>query len=453
MDLAASAIMGPKLKKTDKIENTDTQNELSGSMDVNPKNKRDDEFSKDEKLDRINFRLIVGSYEHNLLCLSLVFHKGNPVFHPVFHFQAHSLSIGSIDIAQRYLVTGSKDEHIKIYDLQKRKELGELLSHQGTITKLEFSREHVNDESTSKSGKWLLSASEDGTIIIWRTKDWEIFATLKGHKGPITDFSIHGSGKVAVSVSLDYTIILWNLMTAKKAAVLKIDKKESKGQYGEFIRWCHNGDYFVVGMTSKVLLYHTETSKAVASVDFKSTLTACEVLLIEGSEWLVTGNGNGSINFFDISQGILSNTNSGDSEEVQKKEIVEPNFTLMGHSSRVKGLAFYLHQNEPQDMPLLVSISSDGNIVVWDLSADVKDQIAVYDCGERLNCVVACPENIEKASTMKRNHIKDSDAEDFTESEYETDSEEIKKFQSNQRTKKGRKEKKNKKPKVSVNLE
>ena len=444
--------MGPKLKKTEKVQNTDTQDDISDPKDGINRDKKEVEFSNDEKLDKINFRLIVGSYEHNLLCLSLVFHKGNPVFYPVFHFQAHSLSIGSIDIAQRYLVTGSKDEHIKIYDLQKRKELGELLSHLGTITKLEFSREHLGDEKTTKTGKWLLSASEDCTIIIWRTKDWEIFATLKGHKGPITDFSIHDSGKVAISVSLDYTIILWNLMTARKAAVLKIDKKESKGQYGEFIRWSHNGDYFVVGMASQVLLYHTESAKVVANIKFKSALTACEVLLIEEREWLVTGNGNGSINFFDLAQGIRSDTDS-ENKEAHKVEIVEPNFTLMGHSSRVKGLAFYLHQSLPRNTPLLVSISSDGNIVVWDLSVDVKDQIAVYNCGERLNCVVTCPESIEKASTMKRIHVKDSDAEDFTESEYETDSEEIKKFQSNQRTKKGRKEKKNKKPKVSVNLE
>ena len=67
-----------------------------------------------------------------------------------------------------------------------------------------------------KNGKWLLSGSEDGKIIIWRTKDWETFGILKGHTGKINDLAIHPSGRVAILVSQDQTIRLWNLMTAKK---------------------------------------------------------------------------------------------------------------------------------------------------------------------------------------------------------------------------------------------
>lgn len=78
---------------------------------------------------------------------------------PIFHFQAHSLSIKCLAVSRRYLVSGSNDEHIRIYDLQKRKELGTLLSHQGSITALQFSHpaSSSEDAAVSKGSKNLLT--------------------------------------------------------------------------------------------------------------------------------------------------------------------------------------------------------------------------------------------------------------------------------------------------------
>lgn len=55
--------------------------------------------------------------------------------------------------------------------MKKRKEYGSLGGHHsGDITDIKF------------HGKYMLSASEDHTINLWRTKDWEYLKTLKGHK-------------------------------------------------------------------------------------------------------------------------------------------------------------------------------------------------------------------------------------------------------------------------------
>jgi protein MAK11 len=60
---------------------------------------------------------------------------------------------------------------IRLYDLKKRKELGALAGQQqGDINAIEF------------YGKYMLSASDDGTICIWRSKDWELLKTMKGHQ-------------------------------------------------------------------------------------------------------------------------------------------------------------------------------------------------------------------------------------------------------------------------------
>ncbi|EGW35703.1 uncharacterized protein SPAPADRAFT_147233 [Spathaspora passalidarum NRRL Y-27907] len=403
----------------------------------------------------IQFRIFVGSYEHNLLCVSLILDPTGtkePVFQPIFHFQAHALSIKSIDLAKRYLVTGSNDEHIRIYDLQKRKELGHLLSHNGTITTLKFSSEGHDDptEVVDKSGKWLLSGSEDGKIIIWRTKDWETFGILKGHTARVNDLAIHPSGKVAISVSQDQTIRLWNLMTAKKAAVLKIKGRDHLGQSGEFVRWSLAGDYFVVGLLNQLLVYKTSSAKIVKKIKFSTTLMCIDILLVAGKEWLVTGLGNGAIDFYDFQEQIVSTVEEDESKVLDSKpEQLKPVFELRGHTNRIKGISFY---NE--ELPLLVSVSSDGKIVVWNLSEQVRDQVAIYDTGERLNCVVTSPESIEKMDTMKRRFtsLEDMHGEEeggVSESEYETDGEEIQRIMKGKKAKK----KKSKKTKVSVTLE
>lgn len=387
-------------------------------------------------------RIMVGSYEHNLLCLSLVLEgTKEPVFTPVFHFQAHALSIKSIDIAKRYLVTGSNDEHIRIYDLQKRKELGTLLSHQGTVTTLRFSKIGAqNSTETGKSGKWLLSGSEDGKIIIWRTKDWEILGTLKGHQGRVNDLDIHPSGRVAISVSTDKTVRLWNLMTAKKAAVLKIKGKDHLGQSGEIVRWTNSGKHFIVGLLNRIFFYELgDEAEIKHKLEFKTTLMCLEVAHIQGKEYLITGHSNGTIEFVEINK-IL--------DLKEETPSTEPEFVLRGHLNRVKGLSIYCDEIETKGIPYLVSVSSDGRIVVWDLRTEVRDQVGVYDSGERLNCVAVCGETVEKAHTMKRTH-EESEANGVSESEFETDAEEVQRVM----IEKKKRGKKKKKSKVNVTLE
>lgn len=432
--------------------------------------------STKSSLNPIQFRIFVGSYEHNLLCLSVILDPKNvkePVFQPIFHFQAHSLSIKSIDLAKRYLVTGSNDEHIRIYDLQKRKELGTLLSHQGTITALRFSREGTNTTSedadaTAESlhaGKWLLSGSEDGKIIIWRTKDWEVFATLKGHLDKINDLSIHPSGRVAISVSQDKTIRLWNLMTAKKAAVLKIKGRDHLGHSGQFVRWSSNGQFFVVGLNNLILLYKTSTAKIAKKLKFKSTLMCIEIVKFDNKEWMIIGFGDGLIGFYDFEE-IIESLEEGDGKDKDNEDAVADSnentsidavFSLRGHTNRIKDVQFY-QSVDTQDIPFLISVSSDGKVVIWNLS--IKDQVAIYDTGERLNCVVCAPEHIEKVETMKKRFADEEEGEaELDGSEYETDGEEIKTIMSGKQNKrrKSRNGKNNhnnkKKRKVKVTLE
>ena len=63
-----------------------------------------------------------------------------------------------------------------MYDVRKKKEIGLLTLHEGTINSIAFY------QSSS-----MLTASDDGTICIWDTKDWVNLKTLKGHKSVLRD--------------------------------------------------------------------------------------------------------------------------------------------------------------------------------------------------------------------------------------------------------------------------
>jgi protein MAK11 len=66
------------------------------------------------------------------------------------------------------LAIGGFKEVVKIYNLGKKIEQGELMHHDGSISALEFYKK-----------SFFISAAQDGKIIIWRVKDWSYLHALK----------------------------------------------------------------------------------------------------------------------------------------------------------------------------------------------------------------------------------------------------------------------------------
>lgn len=338
-------------------------------------------------------RIITGSYEHNVMCLALALNKTSEVFSPIFHFTAHSQSVRCLAISKRYLASGSNDEHIRVYDIQRRKELGNLIHHSGSITVLQFYR------------NWLFSAADDGRICIWKTKDWEPFAEMKGHNGPINDLSIHPSGKIAITVGKDKTLRLWNLMTAKKASILRLSAEAYQAT------WLPNGEHYVVGFDRKLEVYHK--GKLQQTIKLPSSLQRMSLIDVAGDKtYLAVSLSNGKLLFFDMQRVIESSDSENKKSEADTSDIT-PSFELTGHGTRVKSFSSL----DVAGTTLLVSISSDGKIVVWDMLA--RDQIAVYMSADRLNCCVVMPDDVE--NLLKRKRLPEEE-EQKQEQEQEVDS-------------------------------
>ncbi|CAI5779982.1 p21-activated protein kinase-interacting protein 1 isoform X1 [Podarcis lilfordi] len=246
---------------------------------------------------------------------------------PDFTHHAHTASLSAVAVNDRYVVTGSKDETIQIYDMKKKVEHGALMQHDGTVTCLEF-----------YGSSHLLSGAEDGLICIWNTKRWECLKSIKAHKGHVTSFSIHPSGKLALSVGTDKTLRTWNLVEGRSAFIKNIK------QNAHLVKWSPSGEVYVVVIANKVDIYNLETASISGTIVAEKRISSVKfltdsILAIAGDEEFVR----------------LFNCES-------QKCLCE----FKAHEKRIKEIYTF----EMEGLHILVTASSDGYLKMWSLDLE-----------------------------------------------------------------------------------
>ncbi|KAG8959750.1 hypothetical protein FRC03_007526 [Tulasnella sp. 419] len=371
------------------------------------------------------FTIIAGSYEKLLYGLQGTFPSSStstskddddlvPTLKPIFIFPAHIGCVKAVAASPhggKWLATGSADEIVKVWDLRRRKEIGGLMQHQGSITHLSFpSRSH------------LLSASEDGTLALFRARDWTLLRTFKGHKDRVNCAAVHPSGKLALSVGKDRTIRMWDFMRGKGSASVKIGKE------GELIRWSPSGSIFAVQSRSDIDIYSTKMAllcqihhpSRIQDVQFFSRPdSTLELLLVAAEDKKVS----------------VYEADSAEEEEAHYRIIAE----FVGHSNRVKALATL-----PVTLPngsttsYMSTVSSDGKILLYNLAhlppptitppspLPIIQPIASYDTkGTRLTCVAMADAEVASSIVNGQKRKRGSnDESDVSEEEASEDGEE-----------------------------
>ncbi|KAI8870299.1 WD40 repeat-like protein [Ramicandelaber brevisporus] len=326
----------------------------------------------------------VGTYERNLYGVSAKWTAESSSskdeepqrlsLEPEYIFPAHAGCIKAMATGGRFLASGSTDELIHLYDTRRRKELGTLAQHSGTITSLVF-HGTVN----------MLSASDDGEICVWRSKDWECLATLKGHKGSVNAVTIHPSGKLALSVGVDKSLRVWNLETGKQASTSRLR------QEGIAVVWSAESEttpkQYAVLMDRAVEVYDVNTASLAARIEPAKGLTRLHCLCAAA---VPSDDGKSdsaqSILLVGSEDKMLRVYDARDGKELSATKV---------HDSRLKGIAVSSIPLPPssdskQDasrgtMQVVTTISSDGFIKIWDLhhllksSTETVQPIGAYD--------------------------------------------------------------------------
>ncbi|WFD44402.1 Protein mak11 [Malassezia psittaci] len=371
-------------------------------------------------------RIVVGSYERFLYGLA-AFMQVTPeggyecVIEPQFVFPAHVASIRAVACAgdgAKWLCTGGTDETIKVWDLRRKKEVGALIGHEGTITTLCFPSRTI-----------MMSAGEDGVINMYRVRDWSLLRTLRGHTGRINSASVHPSGRIALSVGADRTIRMWDLMRGVGASSVKI------GVAADRIEWDTLGKRFAVMAGSQVMLFATDLTKLGEIEQPKRLHDICftQVKMADGQqhELLCVACETGVVNIYDLDN--MQSPTDGEQDSVPSpKEIGQ----LVGHENRVKVVPVAV---EDDTISLLATtISSDGWIRVFNMTPLTAteeflelESIASYDTKHsRLTCLSAvgfdpdstAAEVEEDTEDIDQSQILDVDHESLpSESEAEAD--------------------------------
>ncbi|MCO5556040.1 hypothetical protein L7F22_009584 [Adiantum nelumboides] len=313
------------------------------------------------------FRIITGSYERLLFGFQVKMEahgelSSQATFTPMFSFAAHTSCITAVAAAgvdSKWLATGAGDETVRVWDLRKRKEVGGLTGHGGTIHSLSF-----------PSRTYLISADSSGLINLYRTRDWALLKTLRGHTGRVNACQAHPSGKVALSVGQDGMLRMWDLMRGKGAGAVKLylgisedDLGSSKNRTKEEpldVQWSPDGSRFLVMGRTEISIYTTDMKK-LASVIVRRDDPKHKF---------------GSVAWLDTNT-ILAGTESGtvDTYRINKEALIGPIDQLIGHENRVKAIRSVRIQptSATQPLTLVVTASSDGKLRIFDCTDLVQN--------------------------------------------------------------------------------
>ena len=397
-------------------------------------------------------------------------------FADTFLFNAHASAIRCLALSppsvpdhkgqqKVFLATGSTDEQIKIYNLtahppsfravedqktlssllprpvlenSKNREVGQLTHHTSNITRLVF-------PNRSK----LLSAAEDSTIGVTRTRDWAQLHSFKcpipkvagrpsgdtavAGMGPsgVNDFAVHPSNKIMISVGKgERCMRLWNLETGKKSRVLNFDKEllieigEGRHSTGEARRivWGSSRDKegeeedeFAVGFERDVLVFGVDclprcrlmrgentkvhTFAYVKSVDGEN----------EGESVLAVATEDGRILFYKTNEFVEAEEMKGGGKEKAKESVpcarlvAQLGGKAVGITSRVKDFKVLPTRDEDGKMSwYIVAGGSDGRLRVWRVGSEdlcvgkgdkdgkqVGELMGTYETNNRITCVEA----------------------------------------------------------------
>lgn len=127
------------------------------------------------------------------------------------------------------LYSGGSDTIIRVWNVPQHKDAfsarGGVSSPNRSsvqfLTSLEHHTDWVNDMYLCGGGKYLISGSNDTTVKLWNTRKSTCLSTLRAHKDYISCMAYGKSVEKAASASFDRDVIVWDLHSLSKMTSLK----------------------------------------------------------------------------------------------------------------------------------------------------------------------------------------------------------------------------------------
>ncbi|MFX0040138.1 MAG: NosD domain-containing protein [Promethearchaeota archaeon] len=252
---------------------------------------------------------------------------------PIVHYQTlkgHAMGISSIAISpdNKYIISGSKDTTIKIWERDTGKLLRSLRGH----------KKYINSVVVSPDGKYIISGSNDKTVKVWDLNTGKLVKTLEGHTFYILAVAVSPDNNYIVSSSFDREIKVWDLASGKLLNTFKGHRKEIGS-----IAISPDNKYIASGSNDKTIkVWDLKTGELAITISgYKKYVTS--VAFSPNGKYIISGSNDKSIRVWDISIGKLVRT-------------------FVGHTFYVSSVAI------SPDGNFVVSGSFDNDVKVWEFS-------------------------------------------------------------------------------------
>ncbi len=219
----------------------------------------------------------------------------------------------------RYLLSGSRDKSIKLWELSTGRELRSYPGHESTI----------NDLVLMPDGQHFISSSADKTAKMWNIASGELIKTFAGHTNYLTSVAVSPDGRYLLTAGFDWEAILWDINSGKELRRFKVRPDKGIG-YGIDTEFSPDGRSVAFGSDNRSVFIH----------DIETTEEITELKPAEG----YCGGCGTFVEYVD--KKILSASNKGDlklwdpdTREAEKFFYTNPDeFTSLDHDGKGKVL-------------------------------------------------------------------------------------------------------------------
>jgi WD40 repeat protein len=327
---------------------------------------------------------------------------------------AHNRSVNAVSITPDGLViSGSDDKTLKVWNLKTGKVLHTLVGHRATVTaviavnnkwvvsgssyndtlrvwNLETGREELTlgERDMVRSiavldGERVISASEDGSLTVWKVGTWEKECTLKGHSKPVCSVAVLPDRKQIISGSSDGTIKIWKIgtwenkatFTAHTAWVLAVavtpDGKQIISASGNNLS---NENVLKVWNIEQCSIQFSSNNAHGAKNGHSDSV---EVIAFtpEGKE-VISASKDGTFKIWEVGTWKNKAIFEGQSNSTDARGDYEEHKYFNLEANEVK---CFLHSTR-NTLPFLLATTADGKVQVW---ASGDETIKVWDASAR----------------------------------------------------------------------
>jgi len=177
---------------------------------------------------------------------------------------------------------GGNNKNITLCDVTPNNSLGIIGTH---LVNLEGHTDRVNSLSYNSTGKYLVSGSWDNTLRLWEAETGKLLRTLEGHTSRVNCVAFDPSGKYIISGSNDCSLRLWDVETGKLLLTLEhTDRVNCVGFHP-------SGKYIISGSNDCSLrLWDAETGKLLLTLEEHTSRVGCVAFHPSGKYIASSGN-------------------------------------------------------------------------------------------------------------------------------------------------------------------